>query len=424
MEINNMIIEFGYDKRKIELDLPEKNILAVLKPNELSEAAISNEIDELERSIDNPIGTPRLEGIVKPGETVAIITSDITRPVPSYKILPVILNRLQRAGINPKDITVVFALGSHRPHTEKEMRAMAGDEVYESVSCVDSVDDFVLVGTSSRGTPYEVFGPVVRADRRICVGNIEFHYFAGYSGGAKAIMPGVSTRSAISSNHSRMVLPEAKAGALEGNPVREDIEEVAEFLSIDFIVNVVLDEKKHIVKCVSGHHVKAHREGCRFLDSMYRINIPQRADIVIVSPGGYPKDINLYQAQKALDNAKHAVKENGIVIWLASAKEGLGEHTFEEWMLGHKNACDMIPHIQQDFQLGGHKAAAIALVLKSARIFLVSDLTEEFINRCHLEPFANAESALNEAFRVLGEDATVIAMPYGGSTLPYLQEQN
>jgi nickel-dependent lactate racemase len=298
------------------------------------------------------------------------------------------------------------------------MRAMVGDSIFESISCVDSIDDFILVGTSSSGTPYEIFGPVVRADRRICVGNIEFHYFGGYSGGDKAIMPGVSTRHAISANHIKMVMPASKAGALEGNPVRDDIEEVAHFVPIDFIVNVVLDEKKHIVKCVCGHHVKAHRVGCQYLDGMYRVQIPARADIVIVSPGGYPKDINLYQAQKALDNAKHAIKEGGIILWLASSKEGLGEHTFEEWMLGHKNACDMIPHIQADFQLGGHKAAAIAIVLEAARILLVSDLEDDFVKRCHLEPFSDAASALQEAFNSLGKAATIIAMPYGGSTLP------
>jgi len=417
-----MIVEFGYDKSIIELDLPEENVVAVLKPNILSYEADFSEVKELERSLIEPIGSLGIEKIVRPGETVAIITSDITRPVPSYKILPVLLKRLYGAGIRKEDVTIVFALGSHRPHTEKEMRTMVGDEIYDSILCVDSVDDFILVGTSSSGTPYEIFGPVVRADRRICIGNIEFHYFAGYSGGAKAIMPGVSTRAAISANHSKMVLPEAKAGALEGNPVRDDIEEVANFVAIDFILNVVLDEKKHIVKSVAGHHVKAHREGCKYLDSMYLVNIPARADIVIVSPGGYPKDINLYQAQKALDNAKHAVRKGGIVIWLASAKEGLGEHTFEKWMLGHKNAGDMIPHIQENFQLGGHKAAAIAIVLESARIFLVSDLAADFIRRCHLEPYSDAKEALHEAFRVLGKNATIIAMPYGGSTLPRLSE--
>ena len=416
---NRMKVKFGYDIRKITLDLPDENVLAVLKPNAMPAGSALSGTAEIERAMDQPIGSLKLEEIVHPGETVAIVTSDITRPVPSYKILPVILKRLFRAGIKKEDITIVFAIGSHRPHTEKEMRYLVGDKVYDSVRCVDSIDDFVSVGTSTSGTPFEIFGPVVRADRRICVGNIEFHYFAGYSGGVKAIMPGVSTRNAISANHSKMVMPAAKAGAIAGNPVREDIEEVANFISIDFIVNVVLDETKHIRKCVCGHHVKAHRAGCAFLDGMYRVTIPRKADIVIVSPGGYPKDINLYQAQKALDNAKHAVREGGIIIWLASAKEGLGEPTFEVWMLGHEKASDMIPHIQADFQLGGHKAAAIALVLKSARIFLVSDIPDGIVRLCHLEPFKDAESALKEAFAVLGLDARIIAMPYGGSTLPY-----
>ncbi len=417
-----MIVPFGYGKDKISIELPDANLLSVLHPNESAGAIPASEHDEVERSLSHPIGTDLLESIVQPGEKIVIITSDITRPVPSYKILPSILRRLFTAGIRADDITVIFALGSHRPHTEDEMRRLVGDEVYEQVSCIDSVGDFTFVGESAYGTPFEIFDPVVQADRRILVGNIEFHYFAGYSGGAKAIMPGVSTRNAISANHSRMVEPEARAGAMDNNPVRLDIEDVARFVPIDFIVNVVLDEKKHIVKSVAGHHVTAHREGCAFLDAMYRVTIPRRADIVIVSPGGYPKDINLYQAQKALDNAKHAVRDGGIVIWLASAKEGFGEHVFEQWMTGHDKAADMIPHIAEDFQLGGHKAAAIALVLEKARIFLVSDLPDEIVRLCHLEPKPSMCDALSEAFSLLGDTASIIAMPYGGSTLPFAVE--
>lgn len=417
-----MLIDFAYGKENVSLDLPEKNLLSVLKPNDCQSACSLSEAEEIIRSLDHPIGTDLLENIVNPGETVAIITSDITRPVPSYKIIPHIVDRLLRKGIREEDILVVFALGSHRPHTADEMRSLVGDEVYTKVRCMDSIDRFVYIGSSSRGTPYEIFEPVVRADRRILVGNIEFHYFAGYSGGAKAIMPGVSTRNAISANHSRMVQPAAKAGAMDDNPVRLDIEEVADYISIDFIVNVVLDEKKHIVKSVAGHHVTAHREGCAFLDGLYRVDIPKKADIVIVSPGGYPKDINLYQAQKALDNAKHAVRDGGIVIWLASAKEGFGEHVFENWMLGHEKASDMIPHIEKDFQLGGHKAAAIAMVLESARIFLVSDLPDETVLRCHLEPKESLTSAFSDALEILGREASVIAMPFAGSTLPFVNQ--
>ena len=175
-------------------------------------------------------------------------------------------------------------------HTEAEMRKLAGDRCFEEARCVDSdPTDCVHMGTTSRGTPVDITRVVAEADYRICVGNIEFHYFAGYSGGAKAIMPGVSTPAAIQCNHRMMVSEDACAGKLEGNPLRKDIEEAGAICGIDFIVNVVLDEHKHIVYGVAGDVTEAHRAGCAYLDQMYRCKIPQRADIVIVSQGGAPK---------------------------------------------------------------------------------------------------------------------------------------
>lgn len=414
-----MNIQFGYGNGKIDVEMPEAQVISILKPNSVPVGLTG--VQEVERSLRAPIGSERLCNIVKPGQKVVIITSDITRPVPSAKIIPSILDELNNAGVKDKDIEIIFALGSHRQHTDGEKRILVGDAIYNRVSCIDSdINDCVHLGMTSHGTPVDIFKPVAQADIRICVGNIEYHYFAGYSGGAKAIMPGVSTRDAIQSNHSRMVQKEAAAGRLAANPVREDIDEVANFCAIDFIVNVVLNEEKEIIKCFSGHYLQAHREGCAFLDKLYKIPIPSKADIVIVSPGGFPKDINMYQAQKALDNAQHAVKDGGIIIWLASCRQGLGEDVFEEWMLGHEKSSDIIEHIRQDFQLGGHKAAAIAIVLEHARIFLVSDLDSELVKNIHLEPFKDAEQALTEAIRILGSNADIIAMPFGGATLPVI----
>lgn len=239
-----------------------------------------------------------------------------------------------------------------------------------------------------------------------------------YSGGAKAIMPGVSTRAAIQFNHSRMVLPEAAAGRLEDNPVRMDIEEALQYCPLDFIVNVVLDEHKEIIHADAGHFIKAHREGCRFLDTLYRKDIGERADIVIASQGGAPKDLNLYQTQKALDNAKHAVKPGGVIILVGSCKEGLGEEVFEEWMTESESPKAMVERIQQDFQLGGHKAAAIGMVLESSDIYMVSEMEPAFVESIFLKPFATVQAAVGAAFAKLGQDATVFVMPYGGSTLP------
>ena len=231
-------------------------------------------------------------------------------------------------------------------------------------------------------------------------------------------MPGVSTRAAIQANHSYMVRPDACAGVLEGNPLREDLEDALNCCPVDFIVNAVLDEHKKIVHCVCGDVIAAHRAGCRLLDRYYRKDIRQKADIVLVSQGGHPKDLNLYQTQKALENAKYAVRDGGIIILAGSCHEGMGEATFEEWMRCAKEPRDLIRRIETDFRLGGHKAAAIAMVLERASIYLVSDMEPDFVRQIFMTPFHSVQEALDQAFRVMGSGAGVIVMPYGGSTLP------
>ena len=264
----------------------------------------------------------------------------------------------------------------------------------------------------------DIFRVVAEADRVICLGNIEYHYFAGYSGGAKAVMPGVSTREAIQANHRRMVQPEACAGRIKGNPVREDIEEAGALVGIDFIVNVVLDEHKEIVRAIAGDVTLAHRAGCAFLDTLYSKPIGEQADIVIVSQGGAPKDLNLYQTQKALDNARHAVRDGGIIILVGSCREGLGEKTFEEWLTTASSPCELVERIGKEFKLGGHKAAAIAMVRERAEIYLVSEMDTAFVERLFMRSFPTVGEAYAAARTRLGPDASVIVMPYGGSTLP------
>lgn len=414
-----MKLELGFGQGTQTLEIPDQNVMGVLEPNPVPTGLTGTA--EVARALAEPIGAPLLRQVVRPGETVAIVTSDITRPCPTAKILPPVLAELEAGGIRREDITLVFALGSHRPHTEEEMRHLAGPD-YDTLRCVDSVGDFVHMGDTRRGTPVDIFRPVAEADRRICLGNIEYHYFAGYSGGAKAIMPGVSTRAAIQANHTMMVLPEACAGRLEGNPLREDIEEAAAICGVDYLVNVVLDAHKEIVKAVAGDVTAAHRVGCRFLDGLYQVSIPHRADIVVVSQGGAPKDLNLYQTQKALDNAKHAVRPGGIVILMGSCKEGLGEATFGRWIQEAQKPSDLTDRVQQHFELGGHKAAAIAMVLASADVYLVSEMDPALTRKCFLEPFETVQAAFDQAFARLGPEAQVLVMPYGGSTLPRVAE--
>lgn len=416
------------DKKEFQLDYGKETLSFTLDPHNFMMEMKANEVepeltgqDEVVRALKNPIGTPVLSEIVSKGESVCIITSDITRPCPSPVLLPPLIAELEEAGVSPDDITIVFALGSHRRHTEQEMRQLVGDEIYELVHTVDSdPEDTVFLGNTSRGTPVNITSVVAQADRRICLGNIELHYFAGYSGGGKAIMPGVSDREAIQANHSKMIEKTSIAGKIEGNNVRLDIEEAADLCGVDFILNVVLDETKTIVKAVAGDHRAAHRVGCDFLDSMYKIKIPKPADIVIATPGGFPKDINIYQAQKALDNSQHAVKEGGVIILVADCSEGFGEHVFEEWLTEAESSTELTKRIQTEFRLGGHKAAAIAMVLEKCDVYFVSCLPEEVAATTFMKPYSNLQNAIDDAIAKMGKNAQIIIMPHAGSTLPVL----
>ena len=414
-----MQLEFGFGKTVQRVLVSDKNLLDVLTPNPV-EYGLEGEA-EICRALKEPVGSSRLGEIVRPGEKIAIITSDITRPMPTAQVMPPLLDELFAAGVKPADVTLYFALGIHRKHTVEERRKLAGERAWSEIRCIDGdVGDYESFGKTKNGTPVDIVQEVASANRRICLGNIEYHYFAGYSGGAKAIMPGLSTHEAIQANHRLMVEADSRAGELEKNPVRLDIEESGRMVGIDFILNVVLDEHKRVIRAYAGDAVQAHRAGCRFLDSIYVKQIPDLADIVVVSQGGAPKDLNLYQTQKALDNAKHAVKKGGIVILIGSCREGMGEPVFEEWMLHSESPQSMITRIKSDFQLGGHKAAAIAMVLENADIFLVSDMDPSFVSHIFMTPFDSAQNAFDEALSRLGNEATVIAMPYGGSTLPRL----
>lgn len=237
-----MEIEVGFGTSVQKAEIPEKNILAVLKQNQV-EHEFSGE-ESVRNGLENPIGSPRLKELVAGKKKIVIITSDITRPVPTWQIMPALLDELYAGGAEAENITLVFALGSHRKHTEEERKKLAGDRAYAEIRCIDGDNtDFVHMGETASGTPIDIVRVVAEADMRICLGNIEYHYFAGYSGGAKAIMPGVSTFAAIQANHSMMVDERAHAGNIKDNPVRRDIEEAAAVVGVDFIVNVVLDEE-------------------------------------------------------------------------------------------------------------------------------------------------------------------------------------
>lgn len=407
-----MNIELHFGHRRISLNLAgDVGKLSVVEPRRTN-------IDAVRLALAVPIDSPPLRDLVHAGQKVAIITSDVTRPCPTDRMLPPIVDELAAGGVRDEDITVIFGLGSHRKQTDEERQALVGSEMAARLRCIDSdPHQTVYVGRTSRGTPVEIFKPVVQADVRVVLGNVELHYFAGYSGGAKAIVPGVSSVETIRANHALMVDPRSRAGNIEDNPVRLDIEEGAAMVGIDFILNVLVDSEKNIVFAAAGHPTTAHRYACRVVDAVSITPIPSPADIVIVSSGGYPKDINMYQAHKALDNAAAAVKPGGQIIWLAQCSEGLGNKTFEQWMVGSTPA-HILERIQGNFVLGGHKAAAIARVLQRATILLVSDLPDDLVRACSMESYPDVDTALQTALQRAGQEPVITVIPEGASVLP------
>ncbi len=370
-------------------------------------------IDLVRLALATPIGRARLHKLVSPGQKITILASDVTRPCPTARLLAAVLEELEAGGVKRADVTVVFGLGTHRTQTPAEQARLLGD-LYGQVRCLDSTSAaMVPVGVTARGTPIEVCEPVLQADVRIALGAVEYHYFAGYSGGAKALVPGVCSAATIRHNHAMMVDPQARAGILEGNPVREDIEEGAALVGIDFILNVIMDEGQ-VVLAAAGHPVQAHRWACQAVDYLSTVPLEYLADIVVVSAGGFPKDINLYQAQKALESAGAAVRAGGIIIWVAECREGFGNTTFEQWMVG-ASAGSIIQRIRQEFVIGGHKAAAIAAIQQRATISLVSSLPANLVRDCGMEPYADVAAALESARSACGPLARIAVIPEGAS---------
>ena len=413
--------ELAYGPRQVQVPLPDARMLGLLEPRRPGH--LPDEDLLLHSTLDQPIGTPRLRDLARPGQQVVIVTSDLTRPCPSDRLLPYLLDELQAAGVPDSAMSIVLALGLHRPMTEAEMEAAVGASIYQRLRVINHDPlDIVQLGTTTRGTPVEIARPVVEADLRVCVGNLELHYFVGYSGGAKAILPGCASRATVQANHAMMVRPEASAGRLDGNPVRADLEEGAAMVGIDFILNVVVDGQHRILGAVTGDVTAAHRQGCELVAAQGIVPIPQLADIVLVSAGGHPKDLNLYQAQKALDNAAHAVRDGGIVILLAECSEGLGNKTFEAWLREARSPDDVLERIQREFVLGGHKAAAVASVLKRVGVYLVSSMPGSLVRSYGLVPFDDVESAVQAALDQTGPSARLLVMPEGGSVLPVLSD--
>ena len=415
-----------YGKTEVCVRIPTRNFLGSIEPVEKS--GVPDARAEIERALEEPIHSEALSSIVKQEHKVAIVVDDATRPAPSDLMVPPILEELIMAGVREENIRVVFGCGTHRAVTREEALRLLGEEVLNRVKVTShdcKAQDLVYIGkTKKHGTKVHLNRVFAEADIKILTGDICFHYYAGYGGGRKSVLPAVSGEETIRHNHVMLLHPKAKTGVLEGNPVHEDMVEAAKLAKVDFVVNVVVNGKGEIVKAFAGDLEKVFYEGTKLVDEMCRVQVNRKADIVVVSPGGHPADLNLFQAYKGVDNTLEVVKRGGVVILVAECPEGYGNQIFYDWMVKFKDLKAVERSIKRNFVLGGHKAYYLMKALRKVQIILVSSMPDFYaVNVFKLKTARAVNDALNEAFSIAGKKAKVWAMPNGNATLPEFKRE-
>lgn len=416
-----MLIKLPYGKTTVSVEIPEQNLMLIANPAGKIQAA-SSEAEEIHRALAEPIGTESLMALAAklgPTDRVTILVSDYTRPTPTSRILPPILAEMQSAGVRLDQIMVVFASGLHRPMTKAEMDKALGPLAAKlsAISHDAYNDECVSLGTSRNNTPIEINRRVAEARLKLSISAIDPHHAAGWSGGGKNIMPGVSSKQAILTHHRQMLSPGVAIAVFDGNPFREDIEEIATKVGVDFICNVILNEEKKIARVFCGDVIRAHRAGAMVCEEFLSVLVPKPADIVIATPGGAPRDSNLWQTEgKVLTRVKDMVRPGGILILVSECAEGVGQSEFQKYIETNLARGDFLETVQRikemPFSVGTNKIARIAKLLQTCSLYIVtSDKMKNTLANSPFHFFSSVQEAFDAALVKMGPTATTLVVP-------------
>ncbi len=418
-------IELPYDKSHLTLKVSEEQLAAVLVPNKnedlLQEPTPVQEMACVQNALEHPIASERLSVLAKGKKNIVVITSDHTRPVPSAITLPLLLKEI-RLGSPDADITIIIATGLHRGMTEEEMVAKFGKEVVEKEHFVNhnsnDASSLVNLGTLPSGSKCELNKLAVEADLLVSEGFIEPHFFAGFSGGRKSVLPGIASKDCVNINHSAKAIahPLSITGVLSGNPIHEDMVVAARLVKLAFILNVLLDEKKKITAAYSGDYLQAHEAGCNALLKGSAVQaVP--ADIVVTTNGGYPLDQNLYQCPKGLSSALSCAKPNAVIIMAAACRDGLGGENFGRMMQEGtpRELMDRVMALSPEKTISEQWCVQrFAEALLQYTIILVSpNLGKELVEKMNFVYAETLEEAMQTAFSLKGEQAKITVIPDG-----------
>ncbi len=414
-----------YGKGHLSFSLPDAVEAEVVAPPETP--AAPDPAGAVEAALTAPVGGVDLADF-QDVRSAAIAINDKTRPVPHRHLLPPLLHRLEELGLPPEAITLIIATGTHPPMPPQEYPRVVPEEILARypVSCHDADDreNLVHLGTTSRGTPVWVNRHFVEADLRIVVGNIEPHQFQGFSGGVKSAAIGLAGRDTVNHNHAMMTDPRAQLGRYADNPARQDVEEIGRVIGVHLALNAILNGRKEMVRVIAGEPRAVMETGIPLSREACQVAVAAPFDLVIASPGGHPKDINLYQSQKALAHASLVTCDGGTVILAAACPEGSGSQSYEAWMEDVSSHEEVLTRFQREaFRVGPHKALLITRDAVRVRVLLVSDMASDFTHRLLLTPVTSIDEALAIALSDLPANAWVGIMPLASFTIPYVCAQ-
>jgi nickel-dependent lactate racemase len=422
-----MKIELAYGRRKVTVDLPDDVPITVIEPNFVP--GLPDERGAIRDALRSPIGALALREITSAEDTVALVFSDLTRPMPNERALPPLLDELALVGVPDEQIVLINGLGTHRPQSEQELAGMLGREVVERYRIVQHdawSNDLVAVTENAAGHRVGVNRAYAEASVRVLTGFIEPHFFAGFSGGPKAVLPGIANIDSIMDNHSGEMLSDSNAtwAVTEGNPVWEEMLAVARATAPTFLLNVTLNEKREITGVFAGDMVAAHREGVAFVRETAMQPVPHPFDVVITSNSGYPLDLNLYQAVKGMSAAAQIVRPGGDIIVAAQCWDGIPDHGEYKKMLWEAGSVGELwetvtaPGFRRHDQW---EALVQARIQRKATVHVYADgLSDEELERALVIPCESVEATVERLLREKPE-ATIAVLPDGPQTVPYVE---
>ena len=406
-----MQAEIGYGKQKIGITIPNSKQCKIFEPKRVEK--MTDFGSKFKQSLLYPFSSKPINELVEPSKKFVIVVDDISRPIPTQEILVPLLDVLVANKIPLSNVQVIVATGVHRPLHDDELNFILGR--YAKLISIenhnpDDLSNLISIGKTSIGNEIKINRKFIETDLKIIIGDIEFHQFCGYGGGAKSIFPGLADRKSIERNHSRFTLKGADKGEWKNNPVRQEIEELYEMTSNVFLINVILNEKNEIIKIFSGDLRKAYLEGLRTIDGLFKATTHQPFDLILSSPGGYPRDIDLYQSQKALQSAAKIGKKNGKIVIIAECSDGFGSDIFNRTVKNANSLVEIIDNAQKEFVLGAHKAFQLARDILDSDVYIYSSISPKEIAYSFLKPIT-----MEGIHKLIETSQSIAVLPYAST---------